>query len=164
MKNLLAIIISISLFSCKTGENATDKKAVVKDSKVTFIELKSGHNSGFSQAVTKVIKSQEEFNEVWTVLFANYMKKDETPEVDFENNVLVLVAAGEKNSGGYNIKVSKAVSMANKTHVTIIASGPGKNCVTTEAITYPYQLVQFEKTGQEFVFDTMEKLIDCASE
>lgn len=164
MRNTLVILILSVLFSCKTSESTNGKKVMSKDVVLQVVELRSGQNSGFSQATNKVITTQKELNEVWAILFANYMKKDAAPEVDFKVNMLILVADGEKNSGGYSIKVNKAVTNESQTLVSVLHTSPGKNCITTEAITYPFQLVQIKKTSQKVVFDDLEKIIDCESE
>ena len=163
MKNFSLIFIAVVLFACKTGETTTASDTK-KDKALPIIELRAGHNSGFIQAVNKVITTQEELTEVWTVLFANYMKKENAPEIDFEHNIVVLVAAGEKNSGGFSIAVTRALATSSNVQLTVVSTSPGKNCVLTEAITYPFQLIQLQKTGQDVVFNASEKVIDCESE
>lgn len=128
-----------------------------------IIELHSGNNGGFKEETTQVITTQDAFAKVWKQAFANYMRKEEMPEVDFNKNTIILVALGEKTSGGYTIKTTNTTVTNNSTIVNVISTSPGKGCMTTEAITYPYQIVQIDKFDNPIKFNITEKVIDCES-
>lgn len=159
MKKLLIILTSlVTLFACSKA----NKNMVKYSPKNTIIiELHSGNNGGFKEETNQVITNKAEFEKIWKQAYANYMIKEETPEVDFEKNVVLLVAMGEKSSGGHTIKITNATETSNNTIVNVLSTSPGKGCMTTESITYPFQIVQIEKPNKPIEFKIEKKVIDC---
>lgn len=159
MVRIILIALSITLFSCKSTEKSTDES--VKNPSVLFIELNAGNNGGFNEKINKVITSQIELDKVWEAAFVNYAIKEKTPVVDFKTHTVVLVALGEQNSGGSEIKIDQITESKEGLNISILNTKAGKGCVTTDVITYPYQIVQIEKTGKKISFTSTEKVIDC---
>lgn len=162
MKNIFIFISIFGLLSCKssqpTAEGESAKKSFIP------IELQSGNNGGFKEKSNQIISDQKEFSKIWDQAFVNYMNKESAPEVDFTKNIVLLIALGEKTSGGHTIKVNSIVESNENTIVNILETCPGKGCMTTESITYSYQIVQIEKPNKPIQFSTIEKIIDCDSE
>lgn len=62
----------------------------------------------------------------------------------------VLIAAGEKNTGGYSITVDSITEVTPGTaYVHATLNSPGKDAMVTQALTYPYLIVRFEKGNIE---------------
>lgn len=162
MKNIFILISILGLLSCKPSESSTS--SVAEKTVFTPIEIQSGDNGGYKTKTNLIISTQKEFLQIWEQAFANYMNKETAPEVDFEKNVIILVALGQKTSGGHTIKVNSVIESKDNTIVNILNTSPGKGCMTTEAITYPYQIVQIEKPKNTVQFSTIGKVIDCDSE
>jgi len=161
MKKLLVILTSLAtLFACSKAN-----KSMVKYSpkNTILIELHSGNNGDFKEEKNQVITNNTVFEKVWKQAYANFMIKDEMPEVDFEKNIVLLVAMGEKTSGGHTIKITNATETSNNTIVNVLATSPGKGCMTTESITYPFQIVQIEKPKTHVDFKVTKRVIVCES-
>ncbi|GAB4258993.1 MAG: hypothetical protein Kow0079_16190 [Vicingaceae bacterium] len=184
MKSFSSIYLTIllaGLMACKTAENSTDasvqnnttdidrtmetKSSIENhegmDASVPFIEIASGLNSKFDKETAKIITNETEFEKVWKIANGNLMNPDPMPEVDFENKILIVVAAGEKNSGGYYIQVESIADVRTHLMVNIEETAPGKGCAVTEAITYPYQIIELDKPNKTIRFNTTEKIVDC---
>ncbi|MDF1673226.1 MAG: protease complex subunit PrcB family protein [Vicingaceae bacterium] len=162
MKNILILISILGLLSCKSSQSSTS--SVMEKVVFTPIELKSGNNGGFKTKTNLVISTQEEFLKIWNQAFANYMNKETAPEVDFEKNIILLVALGEKTSGGYTIKVDNVIETKDNTVVNVLYTSPGKGCMTTESITYPFQIIQIEKPNKAILFSKKNIVFGCESE
>ena len=162
MKNIFIFISILGLLSCKPSQSTTS--SVAEKTIFTPIELQSGDNGGFKTKTNLVISTQKEFLKIWGQAFVNYMNKETAPEVDFEKNIILLVALGEKTSGGHTIKVNSVTESKDNTVVKVLEISPGKGCMTAEVITYPYQIVQIEKPNKNIQFSAIEKVIDCDSE
>lgn len=168
---ILIFMFLIMLFSCKSTEN-TNKNAPTNDIKeiigkkisITSTELSTGTNSAFVTKTNQTILDKEEFKKVWDIAFANFMNKKSLPEIDFENKMVLLVAMGEHNSGGYTIKINKIEEFDENIVVTIGEKKPGKTCMTTSVMTYPYQIVSLKKSEKEVIFKTIEKVYECSKE
>ncbi len=150
------------MFSCKTCQPTQKSEGEsINNLTVIFNELNSGNNGGFNEKNNKVITNQTELDAIWATAFANYMVKETAPTVDFNTNMLILVALGEQNNGGSEIKVEKITETKTELIVSILETKAGKGCVTTDMMTYPYQIIQLKKSTKKTNFNTLEKVIDC---
>ena len=117
MKNIFIFISILGLLSCKPSQSTTS--SVAEKTIFTPIELQSGDNGGFKTKTNLVISTQKEFLKIWGQAFVNYMNKETAPEVDFEKNIILLVALGEKTSGGHTIKVNSVTESKDNTVVKV---------------------------------------------
>lgn len=67
--------------------------------------------------------------------------------VDFTRYTVIAVFAGEKNSGGYSVDISRVVERENGLVVSVREYVPGQGCIVTQAVTYPYQIAIIPKTN-----------------
>jgi hypothetical protein len=147
--------------SCNSSKETTETKVQGKPEPVSFVELDSGTNSGFSERKNQIILTQNEYNAAWTQAYKNYFKKPKPQQVDFETSQLILVAMGEQNSGSHDLKVSSIEENNTYITITIEESKPGASCMTTSVMTYPYQMVSIKKSDKEIIFKTDVKVLDC---
>jgi hypothetical protein len=68
---------------------------------------------------------------------------------------------GNKNTGGYDIKIDKISTKGDKVLVQVTETSPGANCMVTDAISKPYDFVKIKKTDAEFEFTTKYVTKDC---
>ncbi len=70
---------------------------------------------------------------------------------------------GEQRSGGYSVKTSTIVETRKNITINVIESKPGSNCITTSVITYPFEIIEFDrgKTNKKFIFKTVENVYEC---
>ena len=159
MKHIFFILLIYTLFSCKS--NQTISPVVAESQIIPFVELSAGLNGDFSEKKNTIITNQNEYNAVWTAAFSRFSGQPKPAKIDFENHLILLVAMGEKNSGGYSIKIDSIVENEKTIVVTILETSPGKSCTTTSMMTYPYQMVELKSSTKEVVFKTIEKSFDC---
>jgi len=148
---LLGVTLSIS--SCADDSVAEDPLP-----ESMFSELQSGlHTNGgiYTQKQSKVIVNQKDYdNELLVYTSA-------TPEsIDFLTGKVLLVDMGQRNTGGYSIKVTSVDVSENHVvaHVNLIQ--PGQNCLVTDALTNPYQFV-FIPTRKEVLITERMTLEEC---
>lgn len=63
------------------------------------------------------------------------------PDIDFATQEVIAVFGGEKPSGGHDIEVESIVDQGGTRTVTINHLAPGPTCITTQAVTSPFQFV-----------------------
>ena len=83
------------------------------------------------------------------------------PNVDFSQNSLIGVFAGLKTTGGYSIKVTRVMEDDEKLTVFVEEVSPGKSCLVTQAITFPYQFVKIPRTNKEADFQVQQITREC---
>ncbi len=156
IKNIIMLVLFSSfILSCSNkGDDDTVKN-------VPFEELQSGGFSGIMNKKQVVIKNQSDYETLMNEVYYNQDKMPVIPEVDFTKNYLVAVAVGARNTGGYAIQITGITESSSGMTVSVTETSPGKNCVVTESITYPYQIVKIPKTDKEVKFKTKQFIKDC---
>ena len=152
---LILVLSTITLLSCKSSEPQS------KGTSISFTEIKSGNNSGSLVYKTLIINNREELIAAWSIFFVKYDRKPPIPNIDFENKTLIAAFLGERNSGGYSIKIKSILE--TKKLITIITeeNRPGKTCLSSAVMIYPFQLIEMPKTEKEILFSKTVKTNEC---
>jgi hypothetical protein len=69
------------------------------------------------------------------------------PQVDFGNDLVIAVAAGERTTGGHDIEVRRVTRVGNELRIEVLETYPSEGCVTTQAKTQPVDVVMVAATG-----------------
>ncbi len=86
---------------------------------------------------------------------------DQIPSVNFDTNTLLAVFAGTKNTGGYSTEINLVTESADSIQVEVLEKEPSPDCMTTQAVTSPYQIVKIAKTTKPIRFNTTQKIVNC---
>ena len=88
--------------------------------------------TGISEARRLVIKDANAWAQFWSELGVG-----DRPAVDFTNNVVVAVAAGQRPTGGHEIAIDRVTQTDGQLTVEVVERTPGPNCMTTASLTQP---------------------------
>lgn len=124
---------------------------------VPFTELARGAQSTIGRRVNYLITSPGQFRELWEMVGA----EGPAPDIDFSENVVVAVFAGEKPTAGYGIAVSE-VEDADARTITVTLTEPGGDCVLAQVITSPYQIIQLPKTTLNLIHKDVSTTVGCS--
>lgn len=122
---LLATMISLQ--SCNTL-----KTVPMEDVEV----LSESHYSQFTEAQNQVVKSDAGLQ----TIYERVPTKEATPQINWSKNQVVLLAMGQRNTGGFNISVDKVVYGNSEILVYYKTTGPKAGEMVTQALTAPYVL------------------------
>src|SRR3954465_11097439 len=92
--------------------------------------------TGIGESRRLVIRDANAWAEFWSELGVG-----ERPDVDFTQNVVVAVAAGQRPSGGDEITVDRIRQANGELTVEVVETAPGPNCMNTAASTQPVDVV-----------------------
>ena len=92
--------------------------------------------SGIDSPQRKVIRDDSTFAQFWQALGAG-----QRPVVDFSRDVVIAVAAGQRQTGGYAIAVNRVARAGKAMTVEVVETVPGPGCWTTQQITQPVDVV-----------------------
>jgi len=147
----LLLGVTLSLSGCADEATAEDP---LPESE--FSELQSGlHADNDTQKQSKVIVNQEDYDKALLVYTSA------SPEsIDFVTGKVLLVDMGQRNTGGYSIKVTSVDISENYVVAQVNLMQPGQNCLVTDAITNPYQFV-FIPTQKEILITERITLEEC---
>lgn len=153
---ILSLFFTAILFSCKSS-----KEIKLKVSPIVFSEIQTGKNSNYSEFTTKEILNIKELSDVWVNLFAKYDRKPPIPLIDFENKMLIALALGERNSGGYSIQVNSILETKNNININVSENKPGSTCMTSSVMVYPFQLIEIPRTAKRITFTKTVNINEC---
>ncbi len=101
--------------------------------------------SGIATPERLVIRDEADFSALWSRLGTG----DQEPPLDFGGELVVVAAAGEKPTGGHSISMGRAVLRDGELVVEVIQSAPSPDCMTTQALTQPVDVVALAAEGVE---------------
>lgn len=97
--------------------------------------------SGYTEPAEEVIRDPAAWASAWRRLHdAN--PATALPEVDFGQSMVVLLALGERSSGGHAVRFDELSREGDTATVRYTVTSPGPNCMSTQAITSPVDVVR----------------------
>jgi hypothetical protein len=93
-------------------------------------------HTGIGEARRLVIRDANAWAAFWSELGAG-----DRPDVDFTQNVVIVAAAGQRQSGGHEIAVDRVNQADGQLTIEVVETTPGPNCLTTGAVTQPVDVV-----------------------
>jgi|CXWL01.1.fsa_nt_gi hypothetical protein len=148
-----------------TAVKDTKEMKVIKDNNETQLpwkELLSGNQCRIENPVNLVITNQARFDSLWSKAFKKDMPQ-EKPAVDFSKNSVIAIFLGTVNSGGHSAVITSIQhNAAGGYMVEAEHKLPGKSCIATTAIEFPYY---FALAGTvisgKTAFTIIKKEVEC---
>ncbi|MEQ1746601.1 MAG: protease complex subunit PrcB family protein [Saprospiraceae bacterium] len=166
MKSSSSIWVAIALtgfFSCSNSQpTQTATSNLMTETTSDWVVLDRGTQCGIMAPKQVLAKSQAEFDNLWREAFEGMDMPPSKPSVDFSANWVIAVFLGEKNKGGFDLDIQAIAEAGGKTTVTVKATRPGPNCMSTMSIEYPYLLASMpRRSSDKVVFAFVEETKDC---
>jgi len=149
-----AFLVFLSFIAC----NGSNKSG---SAKVQFDSIGHGYFVSFDEKRMLVINSEKDYEKLWNDVYANLDQVPRIPEVDLTKFTVIAVFMGAQKSGGYDIKIDKITNINDKPVIEVTETSPGVNCIVTDAITKPYDVVKIAKTDLEYEFRINKVIKDC---
>jgi hypothetical protein len=92
--------------------------------------------TGIGEARRLVIKDANTWAQFWSELGMG-----DRPAVDFTRDVVVVAAAGQRQTGGHEIAIDRVTQTDGELTVEVVERTPGPNCMTTASLTQPVDIV-----------------------
>ena len=73
-----------------------------------------------------------------------------------DNSYFYIICMGEKNTGGYSLKIKDVKKDDNHTEVIVEELVPGKDAIVTMAFTYPTIVIEFTESQDNIVIKNTE--------
>ena len=122
----------------QASASANGTAAAAEDVSVTVLD--AGMNAAAAPERKNIAAYDEEgFARLWAM--AHIEGSTPMPDIDFSKQYVIGVFAGTKSSGGHSIAVSRVSDSGDTRTVAITLTKPGPGCITSQAITSPYQIV-----------------------
>ena len=134
--------------------NADEKKSKEKDEEeeqtqtmptISYEVLLEGTFSGIKEPLQKVITTNQEWEDLWKKHVSVIVPQPPVPEIDFENTVVAAIYQGEKNKGGYQVRLKEVAPQGKDIIVRYKLVEPPENSFTLTVLTQPFILVKIPK-------------------
>lgn len=139
MKKLLLTVLTLGLFAC-----STTNKLGANDYTV-LLSREYGGNETFSKAI---IDNTNDFANEISNLSIDESEYSKFLNIDFKTKNVLLLHLGQKNTGGYSIKINKIEQKGDflTVYYSVNKPKPGEN--VTMALTNPFIMVELPKTKE----------------
>jgi hypothetical protein len=120
-------------------------------------EIGRGSFSQIQAERMEVIRDASDFRSVWR----QAGRRGEAPEIDFDREMVAAVFMGERRTGGYSIAVEKVEQIGSGVLLHVLLREPGPDCMTTQALTQPWQIVRLPRVEGEVDFHIRQETVEC---
>lgn len=125
------------------------------------VRIAHAYNSGFRESARTVIDNDADWRKIWSAYTANLGSPPPLPAVDFSHQEVLVAALGERNSGGYDMRISRIATSSDYLYVELTSTRPGPRCGTTAALTQPVDVVRIPRQHPPVMFIEKSAQIDC---
>lgn len=145
----LSVAVSLGIVAaCAT----TKGSAVNQPSGAQPRSLAYGYHSGLTDPSQVVVRDAEAFDALWKRNNATRIPAPEKPEVDFEKEMVLFVALGQRPTGGYGVRIEKTHEEGDKLVVEAVETKPAEGALVPMALSSPYDLAAVPRFDGEVVF------------
>jgi len=151
----LPLLLGVTIFILGCADDSSAESPLPES---VFSELQSGintDNNTYTKKQSKIIVNQLDYDEELSVYTG-----DKPEIIDFSKGKVLLVDMGERNTGGYSIKVTSVDVNENDVVANVNLTKPGQDCLVTAVFTNPYQFV-FIPTRKEVLITERVTLEEC---
>ena len=99
---------------------------------------------------------------VWSNLHAPRRPEPSLPEIDFTKYIVIVVASGTENSGGFEIEIVGAQVAGKKILIEVLSTAPGSDCIVTAGISAPVDIAVVPRQGLPLQFHERTDIRTCS--
>jgi hypothetical protein len=134
-------------------------------SEVAFAPIE-GCQSIRADEVYEVVNDEARWRALWAescqpTTDGNGTSQAEPPAVDFGASSVVAAFWGQKDTGGYGIRILRITATTGGATADVERASPGPTCATTQVITYPAALVRTEAEVAQAEFRFQDQVVGC---
>lgn len=167
---LLSTVLILGITAC--GGEVDDQEQALEEDHSSTDDAQDDNNDDVDESIDE--KEEEESskeeeivdpNEIQGEYFTGDVEEDETlsnwiESKKYDSGVyqypddekVYLIAAGERNTGGYSVHITKENPDGEELNLYYKIQAPGPDEMVTQAITYPYLLIKIREEVEEVNF------------
>lgn len=161
---IIALGLASVLMACKSSKTSTDSGTDNGENaeKISWDVLDEGPYCGIQEPVSRLITNNDEWQTFYKKFGSNRFPSPEAPEVNFEENALIVSLMGMRTSGGHKVEINSMVKEGKTIKVSLTYVAPGDNCMVTEALTQPYIFALVSNQNVSAAeFEVVERTDNC---
>lgn len=130
---------------------AADPRTVVTSATLAPVHLLTQQASAYRDEAELVVRDAGTWRETWRALHGGVAAAP-APSIDFSREMVIVVALGLRNTGGFSVKVDAVVAEGTGAVVRYTATSPGPECITSQSTTAPLDVVRVPRAVGEIRF------------
>jgi hypothetical protein len=146
-----AVLLSITSCSSPTAPDTT----------IPVVSVRTDTYTGFTDSARLVIRDQTALLQAWARLLPFADPPPPLPVIDFNQDMLVLVAMGSQPSSGYAISIESAMERGDAATIAVLSISPGQGCASLTVITNPVALIRMARHAS-VSFVERRQMRDCS--
>jgi len=152
---LMVAMLLLGMTQACAGGDAQEEEAM--SGVLETEELARGSQSSVAAESMLVLRDREAFATAWR----QAGQRGDPPEVDFDQHMVLAIFMGERRTGGYSVHVDAVEATEEGLRVDVEMRAPGRDCMTTQALTRPFQLLRLPHVEGEVDFRISQTEVDC---
>jgi len=112
---------------------------------VNYEVIQQGTYSGMKESFAGVIKNKKDWQDLWKKHVGLIVPQPPLPEVNFDNEVVAAIFAGEKRTSGYQILPQEIKTEGNDVVLRYRQTEPPANSFTLQVLTQPHLMIKIQK-------------------
>jgi hypothetical protein len=141
----LTLLLTLPLAACDSDSPTAPE---LPDGPVTWETLYAADISGLTDSTRQVVRIDSTFESVWEDVAGSTMPPPELPTVDFQRDMVLVVALGEQPESCYAIEVTDAFGDGTDLTVTVTESRPTAACNCLQVVVQPVEVVKVPRADQ----------------
>ncbi len=134
-------LVALALVSCSSTGEATEKAGPVE-----FESLVRQEQTGLVAPEQRVIRTEQAWSEAWKQIMTYRIPAPERPVIDFERDMVVLVALGERPTAGYAVEVVSIERDGAFLRVVARETKPSADMAQATVLTHPVHAVRVPRS------------------
>jgi len=148
----------------KRGDDVAVAPSVPTDSvPLTFREIPGAQTQASSHTDSSrvVIRDAAQWGRFWEAIVANVSPSPPAPPIDFQRQMVLAAAMGQRPSGGYVISIDAVYLSGGTVHAVVKSVVPGPTCGSASVMTAPVVAVTIDRVDGEVRFVERTETRDC---
>jgi len=139
-------LAAITLFPSCDGESPAAPS--LPDGDVTPFTLHAAPTSGLTMSQRVVVRTEAELATIWEQIFSDVAMPDEIPVVDFNRDMVLVVASGEKPESCNTIEITSAFGDGTDLTATVTETGPSAGCDCAATLSQPVEVARVPRANE----------------
>jgi hypothetical protein len=118
-------------------------------------------STGIDEAGQFLARNADEWTGLWARIQARRRPTPPRPEIDFDHDMIVVAALGRQRTGGYSIRIDRALREGGATVIVVRTESPGPGCIVPASLTSPVDVAKLPLTPGPVEFRVESSVRDC---
>lgn len=113
-----------------------------------------GYHTGMQAPAQRVIRTAKDWYALWLRHHSNVIPVPPLPNVDFNREMVLCVAIGQRPTGGYGVRITRTRLEGGELHVEVHETKPPAGAIVPMVLSQPYEIVRVPRFDGNVVFET----------